>query len=184
MAAAAMQGPAHQEQFWGLTCRPGELDQRPSDNQTLAQPLSHSHPTSYIVPLQVTYQCHTLSLPQLNDVKNDIAVYFDLLCLFRSLKQDRDLYCRSWWNNIVCPALAQCVFNAACDLQSVLCVLRGMCKEALLESDNTSWSKGSLLVGGRCAPTSLPLFTVHFLPACALLFNATPQFYSFLMQHH
>ncbi len=71
-------------------------------------------------------------------------------------------------------APAHCVFKAACDLWSVLLVLRQTCEEALVREDNRTWSKGSPLVGGRCALTSLPLFTVHFLPACALLFNATP----------
>ena len=30
-----------------LTCRPGELKQKPSDNKTLAVPLSHSRPQRY-----------------------------------------------------------------------------------------------------------------------------------------
>lgn len=64
-------------------------------------------------------------------------------------------------------APARCVFNGACDLWSGLNVLKGVCEEALLKWDNRTWSKGSPLVGGRCALTSLPLFTVHLLSACA-----------------
>lgn len=75
--------------------------------------------------------------------------------------------------SILClMAPACCVFNAACDLWSVLCVLRGLREEALLDWDNRIWSRGSPLGGGRCVLTSLPLFTVHFLSACVLLFNA------------
>lgn len=56
----------------------------------------------------------------------------------------------------------------------VLCVLGGSYEETLLKSDNRTWSTGSLFERGRCSWTSLPLFTVYFLSACTLFFNAIP----------
>lgn len=49
--------------------------------------------------------------------------------------------------------------------------MRKLCSNQITELD----PQGNPLERGWCALTSLPLFTVHFLSACALLFNAIPR---------
>lgn len=49
--------------------------------------------------------------------------------------------------------------------------MRKRCSNQITELD----PQGNPLERGWCALTSLPLFTVHFLSACALLFNAIPR---------
>lgn len=123
-----------------------------------------------LCPHYLATECHLLTTPSyfgFSFVK--VLIFSFLIQLFSRFTISKPDYLTCLW----LQSAVFLIMSVICDLYSVFWGerMRKLCSNLITKLD----PQGNPLERGWCALTSLPLFTVHFLSACALLFNAIPR---------